>query len=315
MAEEQTLNFRIGNLNQPQKLYDFLISKYKAFNLLPVKQILNEQRILVNGEISDENSLVRPNDLITYKHSKKYETTPEPQFKILFEDENLLVVSKDNCVPVTPISFTYFNCLTIFLREELKQNELSPANRLDIETTGIILFSKDKSFTSLLHKELFLKNKILKEYFCVCFGKAGFDEITVKGNIFNAGKSKIFTKLSFEANENGNSETKFKVLQGSEILKVREILGFEKEGNFEFLKAIPITGKTNQIRVHASFCGLPIVGDKKYFPDENIYLEWFKEGFTEKVAEKLVSKRQLLHCFKTEFVHPLTKEKLCFVSN
>ncbi|KAA3604213.1 MAG: RluA family pseudouridine synthase [Calditrichaeota bacterium] len=313
MEKEKTISFQINKFAETQNFRDFLVSKYRAFKKVSVEQVFAEKRFEINGKLANEKTVVTSGDILTFRHSSKFELSPEPEFRVIFEDENILVISKDNCVPVTPISFVYFNSLVIFLREEFQNPELSPVNRLDIETTGVMIFSKKKNFTKRLTK-IFEKRKIYKEYFCVVFGKANFSEKLVKGELVRDSESKIFTKFKLLENETPNSETNFTLLNSEEKPKAQKIFQFYEEGNFSYLKAIPKTGKTNQIRIHSSSLSLPIVGDKKYFPDEKVYLDWFENDFTEEVQSKLLTKRQLLHCYKNEFVHPITKELISCTS-
>lgn len=313
MEKEKIFSFQINKFIETQSFRDFLISKYKTFKNISFEKLLNEKRFQINGKFADENSVVTSGDFLTFKHSSKFELSPKPEFRVIFEDENILIISKDNCVPVTPISFVYFNSLAVFLREKFKNPELAPVNRLDIETTGVMVFSKKRDFTKQLTK-LFEQRKIFKEYYCVVFGKANFSEKLVEGELVRDSESRIFTKFKLLENDTPNSQTNFTLLNPQEKSKAQKIFDFDKEDNFSYLKAIPKTGKTNQIRVHTSFLGLPIVGDKKYFPDENVYLNWFENDFTLEVQKKLLTKRQLLHCYKNEFIHPIKKELISCTS-
>lgn len=313
MEKEKIISFQINKFTKKQNFREFLVSKYRAFKKISVGQVLAEKRFEINGKLAGENSTVKSGDVLTFKHSSKFELSPKPEIRVIFEDENILVISKDNCVPVTPISFVYFHSLAIFLREKFKNPELSPVNRLDIETTGVMIFSKKKIFTKRLTK-LFEKRNVTKEYFCVVFGKANFSEKLVRGELVRDSESKIFTKFKLLENGTPNSETTFTLLNSQEKLKAQKVFNFYGEENFSYLKATPQTGKTNQIRIHTSFLGLPIVGDKKYFPDEKVYLNWFENDFTEEVQSELLTKRQLLHCYKNEFIHPITKELISCTS-
>jgi 23S rRNA pseudouridine1911/1915/1917 synthase len=64
---------------------------------------------------------------------------------------------------------------------------------------------------------------------------------------------------------------------------------------FSLIRAIPRTGRTHQIRVHLSAIGHPIVGDKIYGPDEQLYLRFIETGWTPELEQRLLLPRQALH--------------------
>jgi 23S rRNA pseudouridine1911/1915/1917 synthase len=77
-------------------------------------------------------------------------------------------------------------------------------------------------------------------------------------------------------------------------------------GPFSELELEPVTGKTNQLRVHLAHVGHPIVGDKKYHPDEEVFLDWYAHRDYARLAERLLLPRQALHCEALAFTHPFS---------
>jgi 23S rRNA-/tRNA-specific pseudouridylate synthase len=75
-------------------------------------------------------------------------------------------------------------------------------------------------------------------------------------------------------------------------------------GAVSLVRAVPESGRTNQIRVHASHAGYPIVGDKVYGVPEEIAAEYVERGETERVRAAAGAPRQLLHCRGLRFRHP-----------
>src|SRR2546430_118686 len=67
---------------------------------------------------------------------------------------------------------------------------------------------------------------------------------------------------------------------------------------FSLIRAVPITGRTHQIRVHLSAIGHPIVGDKIYGPDEQLYLRFIDAGWTPELEQRLLLSRHALHSAK-----------------
>lgn len=114
-------------------------------------------------------------------------------------------------------------------------------------------------------------------------------------------KSKIDLPASFQVNlpigkpEDSRIRLKLSVnfKFGKEAMTNFFVLSSHKD--YYLLACFPLTGRTNQIRVHLSSIGAPIVGDKMYHSDENTFLEYFEDGLTENVLRKVEFKRQILH--------------------
>jgi 23S rRNA pseudouridine1911/1915/1917 synthase len=99
--------------------------------------------------------------------------------------------------------------------------------------------------------------------------------------------SKIYLKQTIDRH-GANAVTKFHVLKR-----------FQKQTSngdlFSVVKAQPLTGRTHQIRVHLASLAHPIVGDKIYGPDENLYLRFIETGWTDELARRLLLTRHALH--------------------
>ena len=186
---------------------------------------------------------------------------------IVYEDDWLLVVNKPSGLLTIPTPKKESRTLTSILNDDLKEKGLvtrvHPCHRLDRETSGLIIYALGKA-TQRKMMELFKLKKIKKSY--IAF---------VQGNLSNpAGqiKSPIEGKLAV---------TSYKVI--------------EKRKEFAIVEAAPLTGRTNQIRIHFESIGHPIMGETKYA---------FRRDFSVK------AKRLCLHAEVLDFVHPVTGEHL-----
>ena len=201
----------------------------------------------------------------------------EKRYGIIYEDNCLIVVDKPSGMLVIPTPKKETNTLTDLLNKDLDRRGIEanayPCHRLDRETSGLIIYSKGKSAQKIL-MEQFKNREVKKSYIAIVQGSVRKDSDTIKIDIYNKNKGRSESAI-----------TKYSVL--------------ERNGLFSVLKVEPLTGRTNQIRIHLQKIGHPIVGESVYA---------FRKDF------KLKFKRVALHAAEIEFKHPITGEALEFES-
>lgn len=182
---------------------------------------------------------------------------------VVYQDDYLLIVDKPSGLLVIPTPKNESRTLTSILNAELEKAgdsyRLHPCHRLDRETSGLIIYAKGKSIQKLMMQEFALKN-IKKKYIAFVQGHLSKETGEVKAPI-----------------EGQNALTKYKVI--------------EKRKDFDIVEVEPLTGRTNQIRIHFKYLGHPIVGESKFA---------FRKDFA------LRFKRLCLHAGALEFIHPQT---------
>jgi 23S rRNA pseudouridine1911/1915/1917 synthase len=202
----------------------------------------------------------------------------EKRYKIIYEDDWMIAVDKPSGMLVIPTPKGETNTLTDLLNKDLDDRGIQvnayPCHRLDRETSGIVLYAKGKSIQKLMMDE-FKKREVKKTYIAFVQGavKKSFD--IINRAIYNKNKHR-----------NEPAITKYKVL--------------ERRKGFTILEAEPVTGKTNQIRIHLTNIGHPILGESVYS---------FRKDFA------LRFKRVALHAKRIEFTHPVTKERVSFTAD
>ena len=335
--------FRFTYQGEERPLGGYLLGRYRYGRDEEWARSFYPRRVTLNDRPVDAQTRVRAGGRVAYLHLRAEEPPTLPLPPPLHEDGRLLALLKNDNVPVNPAGVFYFTSLAIAAREASGNPELTPLHRLDLETSGPVLFAKRAADLKALH-QLFHRKAIAKRYRALVHGAfpSGLKEIS--GYIVPDTGSRIHTKLRLEPaspetappetappetappetapreempgedhpaasrpaplrpvplRPNGGAE-----VSHTRILAVRHGPG----GRFSELLLEPVTGKTNQLRVHLAHVGHPIVGDKKYHPDEAVFLDWYRHRDFERLRTRLLLPRQALHCESLTFRHPFSGE-------
>lgn len=240
----------------------------------------NMQIFLNKKELKSADKLVKENDIITIRENLKG-TDIEPiemDLKVVYEDKNILLIDKPPFLITHPtakkVDKTLANGIVYYLRKQGNESVPRFYNRLDMNTSGIIVIAKNG------FSQAFLQNhgEIDKHYVAVVKGIVEQDEFFIEKKIAVSSDG-----IKREISENGQeAKTGVKVLRR------------DKEAGITIVELKLYTGRTHQIRVHLSSEGYPIVGDELY-------------GGKDKRAA-----RQLLHSYKLSYIDPESKERRNF---
>ena len=210
------------------------------------------------------------------------------------EADDYLVVDKPPFLLVHPSkpahALTLWGELRNLLAFELANGgQISIVNRLDRETSGLVLVAKTAEAARRFGLAM-QRQQIAKEYLAVVWGWPDWDENVVEAPLVRQGtfaRSAIWLKQAIHLSG----------APATTMLQVeRRIRRATSSGeNFSVVRAIPLTGRTHQIRVHLASAGHPIVGDKIYGPDERLYLRFIETGWTPELDRILLLPRHALH--------------------
>ncbi len=240
---------------------------------------------------------------------------------VVFEDDDLLVADKPGGMVCHSAQRPGQPALVAWVRE---CGVTTPRliNRLDRETSGLVVIAKNERAGKILGKSV-LRREIEKEYVAICWGEFEQDRGVVDKPIAISQNSAVYTKRVVVETGGKPSVTEYVVerrLRGGSRAEARSHnmdappsnVGAPFQARFTVVRLRPRTGRAHLLRVHMAWLGHPIVGDKVYGPDETLYLQFIRDGVTETMLGQLLLPRHALHAERVALHHPRTQEKMSF---
>ena len=255
---------------------ELLKLKFQISDRLLVK-LKKNKKIWLNSTPTFVDSRLKPFDiveiLIDFEEKSENIIPTQMDLNIIYEDEYYIVINKPSGIAIHPSILHYTDSLAngvkFYFEQKNIKKKIRPINRLDKDTSGIVIFAKNEYIQEFLVKEM-KKNTFFKEYIAVCEG------------IF---ESKIGT-INLPIGRKENSIIERCVCSDGDIA-ITHYNVLKSLKNTSVVHVTLETGRTHQIRVHLSNIGHPILGDTLYGNPSSVI------------------NRQALHAYKVKFIHPI----------
>lgn len=211
-------------------------------------------------------------------------------FPIIHEDDELLVINKPAGLVCHPTKTDEYSSLISRVRLYLAGN--SPkhlVNRLDRETSGVTLVAK-RDDTARQLRRLWENRAVQKEYLAIVHGHLRDDTGWIDAPLGKDETSRVAVKDCVRADGLASRTEFFAQKRFSRA-----------GGDFTLVRLLPLTGRKHQIRIHLAHLGHPIVGDKLYGGDEDLYLALVEDRLTEEQKRRLIFPNHALHAQAVRF--------------
>ena len=305
------INLIVKDYENGQRVDQFISSNKKDMSRTRIKNLIIDKKLKINNETIDNPAKkINTNDNIEIEIPKAKKVSLKPynlKLDIVYEDENLLIVNKPSKISMHPGAGEYdktlVNALMYYDSKNLSNigDEVRPGivHRIDKDTSGLVVIAKNNSTHENLSKQ-FKEHSINRTYQALIWGKLKPQSGKIQTLITRSSKNRQLMEVGISKGK--KAITNYKTL---------EVFENEKTPTFSFVECKLETGRTHQIRVHMSYKGNNILGDKKYKKK----FKKFKNIDSDLEQSILNLDRQFLHAKTIGFAHPITGKKLEFTSN
>ena len=263
-------SIKVNDKNSNVKIEKYLQTIYPGLSYSTLQKAFRRKDIKANGSRVGKDYIVKTGDmleiyiadtLLSGQPVSGNNNNDNKAFSVVYEDDNILIVNKNQGIPVHPDRDQPQHTLIDLVREYLRQKGDYPVNsanfqpalchRLDRNTGGLVIIAKNQTSLDIMLEKLEAQ-EVKKYYQCLVKGRMEKSEAGLKAYLWkDAGKSRVFVS---DHKKTGSLliMTKYKVFE------------YHSEQDVSLLEIELLTGRTHQIRAHLAFIGHPVIGDGKY---------------------------------------------------
>ncbi|OGR72197.1 MAG: hypothetical protein A2X40_00310 [Elusimicrobia bacterium GWC2_65_9] len=278
--------FRVLKEHGGLRLDAFLALRLHRYSRVRVQKLIDEGRVFLQDRRAKAASRLAEGQTVLIGYPRTAEPpVPHDTLAILHQDDSLVVIDKPCGVLSHPTDKVLHNTVTTILARQLGR-KVFLAHRLDRETSGALVLALDGACARSLHEQ-FAGRTVRKEYLAVVFGSVSW-------------KKKI---LDAPLGPQGG-EIRVRQSVGAGACAVTEFERLSTDARLSLVSARPRTGRLHQIRAHLAHLGHPVVGDKLYNGEGEVYMKAVRREVSSADLATLGADRQLLHAWRLEFDHP-----------
>lgn len=287
-ADQVEVHFRVLKEHGGMRLDAYLAARLHKYSRAKVQRIIDEGRVTMRGRPAKASARVVYGETVLIRYPRTEEPpVPHETMPVLYQDDALVVIDKPGGVLSHPTDKILHNAVTTILTRQLGR-KVHLAHRLDRETSGALVLALDPEAARALFDQ-FVGREIAKEYLAVVHGEVAWTTKTLDAPL---------------GPEGGEIKVRQKVGAGAPA--VTEFTRLATDGKLSLVAARPKTGRLHQIRAHLAHLGHPVVGDKLYIGDGEVYMKAVRRELARADLDALGADRQLLHAWKVSFAHPRT---------
>jgi 23S rRNA pseudouridine1911/1915/1917 synthase len=267
----------------------YLAKRFPSYSRTQIVRYIHEGRV-----VSETRKLKASSILLLGERLRLYvpglvpSTAPPPLPEILYEDDRVIVVNKPSGMLVHPSGDRFVWALIGLFKTARPDNKVDLVHRIDRETSGALLLSKDKEANSFIKIRL-ADRGLQKVYRAIVRGNPDWDSKDLVAPIGVDPTSEVRLRR--------------KVIAGGQYCHTTFNV-IKHLSNVSLIECHLHTGRTHQIRVHMEHLGYPLLGDKLYGQPDELFIEYLDHGVTENICERIQFPRHCLHASSIGFPHP-----------